>query len=150
MSNFYPDRFLDLQAHVEVKPMVNQVETHVFNQQTEAQRYMEKYGCRIMSWGPFAEGKNGFFANPVLRAVGAAHGKTAAQAALRFLLQRGVVVIPKSTHRERMAENRAVFDFELTLAEMERLAALDTGRSLFFSHREPAMVEQFLVWEKSL
>ena len=145
MSNFYPDRFLDLQAHVEVKPMVNQVETHVFNQQTEAQRYMEKHGCHIMAWAPFAEGRNGLFANPVLCAVGAAHGKTEAQAALRFLLQRGVVVIPKSTHRERMAENRAVFDFELTPAEMERLAALDTGRSLFYSHYEPAMVERFLV-----
>lgn len=150
VSNFYPDRLIDLQAHVEVKPAVDQVETHVFNQQTEAQRWMEKYGCRIMSWGPFAEGKNGLFANPVLREVGAAHGKTAAQTALRFLLQRGVVVIPKSTHRERMAENFAVLDFELSPAEMERVAGLDLGHSLFLSHQDPEIVEQFLVWEKTV
>ena len=150
VSNFYPDRLIDLQAHVEVKPAVDQVETHVFNQQTEAQRWMEKYGCRIMSWGPFAEGQNGLFTNPVLREVGAAHGKTAAQTALRFLLQRGVVVIPKSTHRERMAENLAVLDFELSPAEMERVAGLDLGHSLFLSHQDPEIVEQFLVWEKTV
>ena len=150
VSNFYPDRLVDLQAHVEVKPAVDQVETNVFNQQTEAQRWMEKYGCRIMAWAPFAEGAGGLFANPVLREVGAAHGKTAAQVALRFLLQRGVIAIPKSTHRERMAENLAVFDFELGPAEMERVAGLDLGHSIFFSHQDPAMVEQFLVWEKTL
>ena len=150
VSNFYPDRLIDLQAHVEVKPAVDQVETHVFNQQTEAQRWMEKYGCRIMAWAPFAEGKNGLFTNPVLREVGAAHGKTAAQTALRFLLQRGVVVIPKSTHRERMAENLAVLDFELSPAEMERVAGLDLGHSLFLSHQDPEIVEQFLVWEKTV
>ena len=150
VSNFYPDRLIDLQAHVEVKPAVDQVETHVFNQQTEAQRWMEKYGCRIMSWAPFAEGKNGLFTNPVLQEVGAAHGKTAAQTALRFLLQRGVVVIPKSTHRERMAENFAVLDFELSPAEMERVAGLDLGHSLFLSHQDPEIVEQFLVWEKTV
>lgn len=150
VSNFEPDRLVDLQAHVEVKPAVDQVETHVFNQQTEAQRWMEKYGCRIMSWGPFAEGRNGLFANPVLREVGAAHGKTAAQTALRFLLQRGVVVIPKSTHRERMAENLAALDFELSPAEMERVAGLDLGHSLFLSHQDPEIVEQFLVWEKTV
>ena len=150
VSNFYPDRLIDLQAHVEVKPAVDQVETHVFNQQTEAQRWMEKYGCRIMAWAPFAEGKNGLFANPVLREVGAAHGKTAAQTALRFLLQRGVVVIPKSTHRERMAENFAVLDFELSPAEMERVVGLDLGHSLFLSHQDPEIVEQFLVWEKTV
>ena len=150
VSNFYPDRLIDLQAHVEVKPMVNQVETHVFNQQREAQKYMEKYGCHIMSWGPFAEGKNGLFTNPVLREVGAAHGKTPAQAALRFLLQRGVIVIPKSTHKERMQENIDVFDFELTEAEMARVAALDQGHSAFLSHQDPATVEQFMVWEKTV
>ena len=150
VSNFYPDRLIDLQAHVEVKPAVDQVETHVFNQQTEAQRWMEKYGCRIMAWAPFAEGKNGLFTNPVLQEVGAAHGKTAAQTALRFLLQRGVVVIPKSTHRERMAENLAVLDFELSPAEMERVAGLELGHSLFLSHQDPEIVEQFLVWEKTV
>ena len=150
VSNFYPDRFIDLQAHVDVKPMVNQVETHVFNQQQEAQKYMEKYGCQIMSWGPFAEGLNDFFHNEVLTEIGQAHGKTLAQTALRYLIQRGVVIIPKSTHKERMAENIDVFDFSLTDEEMQRIAALDLGHSLFFSHYAPATVEQFMQWEKAL
>lgn len=105
VSNFYPDRFIDLQEHVEIKPAVNQVETHVFNQQREAQKYMEKYGCHIMSWGPLAEGLNNFFSNETLAEIGKAHGKTLAQTALRFLVQRGVIIIPKSTHKERMEEN---------------------------------------------
>ena len=146
VSNFYPDRFIDLQEHVEIKPAVNQVETHVFNQQVEAQKYMEKYGCHIMSWGPFAEGLNNFFHNEVLTEIGKAHGKTLAQTALRFLIQRGVIIIPKSTHKERMQENLDIFDFELTAEEMDRIAALDLKHSLFFSHYEPAMVEQFMVW----
>lgn len=150
VSNFYPDRFIDLQAHVEVKPMVNQVETHVFNQQVEAQKYMEKYGCHIMSWGPFAEGRNDFFHNEVLTEIGKAHGKTLAQVALRFLIQRGVIIIPKSTHKERMEENINIFDFSLSDEEMARIAALDLKHSLFFSHYEPAMVEQFMQWEKAL
>ena len=146
VSNFYPDRFIDLQEHVEIKPAVNQVESHVFNQQVEAQKYMEKYGCHIMSWGPFAEGLNNFFHNEVLTEIGKAHGKTLAQTALRFLIQRGVIIIPKSTHKERMQENLDIFDFELTAEEMDRIAALDLKHSLFFSHYEPAMVEQFMVW----
>ena len=150
VSNFYPDRFVDLQAHVEIKPTVNQVETHVFDQQIEAQKYMEKYGCHIMSWGPFAEGKNDFFKNPVLQQIGQAHGKTLAQTALRYLLQRGVIIIPKSTHKERMEENFNIFDFELTSEEIKRIEALDTKHSLFFSHYEPAMVEQFILWENAL
>lgn len=150
VSNFYPDRFIDLQAHVEVKPMVNQVETHVFNQQVEAQKYMEKYGGHIMSWGPFAEGRNDFFHNEVLTEIGKAHGKTLAQVALRFLIQRGVIIIPKSTHKERMEENINIFDFSLSDEEMARIAALDLKHSLFFSHYEPAMVEQFMQWEKAL
>ena len=150
VSNFYPDRFVDLQAHVEIKPAVNQVETHVFDQQIEAQKYMEKYGCHIMSWGPFAEGKNDFFKNPVLQQIGQAHGKTLAQTALRYLLQRGVIIIPKSTHKERMEENFYIFDFELSSEEMKRIEALDTKHSLFFSHYEPAMVEQFIQWENAL
>ena len=149
VSNFYPDRFIDLQDHVEIKPAVNQVETHVFNQQVEAQKYMEKYGCHIMSWGPFAEGLNDFFHNEVLTEIGKAHGKTLAQTALRFLIQRGVIIIPKSTHKERMQENLDIFDFELTAEEMERIAALDLKRSLFFSHYEPKMVEQFMQWGKA-
>lgn len=150
ISNFYPDRFIDLQAHVEIKPAINQVETHVFDQQIEAQQYMKKYGCQIMSWGPLAEGRNDFFKNPVLKEIGDAHGKTIAQTALRYLLQRGVVIIPKSTHKERMQENFDLFDFELTADEMSRIQALDTKHSLFFSHYEPAMVEQFMQWEKML
>lgn len=150
VSNFYPDRFIDLQAHVEIKPAVNQVETHVFNQQQEAQKYMQKYGCQIMSWGPFAEGLNNFFHNPVLTEIGKAHGKSLAQTALRYLIQRGVVIIPKSTHKERMQENLDIFDFELSGDEMQQIAALDLGHSLFFSHYEPKMVEQFMQWEKAL
>ncbi len=150
VSNFYPDRFIDLQAHVQIKPAINQVETHVFNQQIEAQKYMEKYGCHIMSWGPFAEGLNNFFKNPVLQEIGQLHDKTLAQTALRYLLQRGVVIIPKSIHKERMQENFNIFDFELSKEEMKRIEALDTKRSLFFSHYEPAMVEQFIQWEKAL
>ena len=150
VSNFYPDRFIDLQEHVKIKPMVNQVETHVFNQQVEAQKYMEKYGCHIMSWGPFAEGLNDFFHNDVLTEIGKVYGKTLAQTALRFLIQRGVIIIPKSTHKERMQENISIFDFELTDAEMDSIATLDLGHSLFFSHYEPKMVEQFMQWEKAL
>lgn len=147
ISNFYPDRFIDLQAHVEIKPAINQVETHIFDQQIEAQKYMEKYGCHIMSWGPLAQGRNDFFTNPVLQEIGLSHGKTLAQTALRYLLQRGVVIIPKSTHKERMQENLDIFDFELSANEMKRIEALDTKQSIIFSHYEPAVVEQFLQWE---
>ena len=150
VSNFYPDRFVDLQAHADIKPAVNQVETHVFNQQKEAQKYMQKYGCQIMSWGPFAEGLNNFFHNETLTEIGKAHGKSVAQTALRYLLQRGVVIIPKSTHKERMQENIDIFDFQLSDEEMDRIAALDLGHSLFFSHYAPATVEQFMQWEKAL
>ena len=150
VSNFYPDRFIDLQEHVEVKPAVNQVETHVFNQQEEANTYMKKYGCQIMSWGPLAEGRNGFFTNSVLQTIAKAHSKSVAQTALRYLIQRGVVIIPKSTHKERMQENLNIFDFELSTKEMDEIRALDLKHSLFFSHYEPAMVEQFMQWEKML
>ena len=150
VSNFFPDRFIDLQAHVEIKPAVNQVEAHVFDQQVEAQRYMEKYGCHIMSWGPFAEGKNGFFTNPVLMEIGQKHDKSVAQVALRFLLQRGMILIPKTTHKERMAENMDIFDFELSAEEMTRVAQLDQKRSLFLDHYAPEVVEQFLQWEHNV
>ena len=144
VSNFYPDRFIDLQAHVEVKPAVNQVELHVFNQQITAQEYMEKYGCQIMSWGPFAEGRNDFFNNETLSSIGKKYGKTVAQVALRYLLQRGVVLIPKSTQRERMEQNMNIFDFELVEEDMRTIEKLDTKQSLFFSHYDPEMVE-FLI-----
>lgn len=141
VSNFYPDRFVDLAEFCEIKPMVNQVETHVFNQQIEAQKIMENYGTRIMSWGPFAEGKNNFFTNDVLKTIGAKYGKSVAQTALRFLIQRDVIVIPKSTHKERMIENQDVFDFVLTDDDMQAIAKLDGGQSLFFSHYDPAIVK---------
>ena len=141
VSNFYPDRLIDLYQFVEVKPAVNQVETHVFQQQVKAHEIMEKYGVQHESWGPFAEGRKDFFTNPVLNEIGRNHGKSAAQAALRFLIQRGVVVIPKSTHRERMEENFNVFDFELSKGNMVAIAELDEGKSLFFSHDDPAIVE---------
>lgn len=141
VSNFYPDRLVDLALHCDIRPMVNQVETHVFCQQTQAQKVMEQYGCQIMSWGPFAEGRLNFFTNPVLQAIGRQHGKSTAQIALRYLIQRGVVVIPKSTHVERMKENLEVFDFELSAEQMEEIARLDQGESAFFSHQDPAFVE---------
>lgn len=141
MSNFYPDRYVDITNFSEIKPAVNQVETHVFQQQKIAKEYMKKYGTQIESWGPFAEGKNDLFKNPVLTEIGNTHGKSVAQTALRFLIQSGVVVIPKSTHKERMAENIDVFDFTLTDDEMKRIEALDGGESLFFSHYDPKTVE---------
>lgn len=144
VSNFYPDRFIDLAEHAEIKPMVNQVETHVFNQQVKAQEIMEKYGTRIMSWGPFAEGKNNLFTNPVLEEIGNKHGKSTAQVALRYLIQRGVMVIPKSVRIERMRQNMNVFDFALTEDDMAAIAALDGGKSLFFSHYDPELVNFLL------
>ena len=144
VSNFYPDRFVDIAHFSEIKPAVNQVETHVFQQQKRAKEYMKKYGTQIESWGPFAEGKNNLFTDPTLAEIGAKHGKTVAQTALRFLIQNGVVVIPKSTHKNRMEENFNVFDFSLTDEEMVKIEALDGAESLFFSHYDPKTVEWIL------
>ncbi len=141
VSNFYPDRLIDICQFVEVPPAVNQVETHVFQQQQKAHQYMKKYGVQHESWGPFAEGRKDFFQNPVLQEIGAKYGKSAAQTALRFLIQSDVVVIPKSTHRDRMEQNLDVFDFSLTEADMAAIRALDEGESLFFSHYDPETVE---------
>ena len=141
VSNFYPDRLIDLCQFVDVVPAVNQVETHVFQQQKVAHEYMKKYGVQHESWGPFAEGRKDFFTNPVLTEIGAKYGKSSAQTALRFLLQSDVVVIPKSTHRERMEQNLNVFDFTLSEEDMEAIRKLDEGESLFFSHYDPATVE---------
>lgn len=121
---------------MEIVPAVNQVETHVFDQQREPQRIMEEFGTRIMSWGPLAEGRNGFFTNPVLAEIGSKYGKSVAQVALRWLIQRGVVIIPKSTHIERMRQNLDIFDFTLSDEDMAAIAALDTGKSLFFDHHD--------------
>ena len=141
VSNFYPDRLVDLFSIVEVKPAINQVETHVFQQQKKAHEYMEKYGVQHQSWGPFAEGRKDFFTNPVLVEIGQEYGKSSAQVALRFLIQSDVVVIPKSVRKERMEQNFDVFDFTLDNADMEAIRKLDDGESLFFSHYDPAIVE---------
>ena len=141
VSNFYPDRLIDLCQFVEVTPAVNQVETHVFQQQKAAHEYMEKYHVQHESWGPFAEGRKDFFTNPTLVEIGEKYGKSSAQVALRFLLQSDVVVIPKSTHKERMEQNINVFDFTLSSEDMEAIRKLDEGESLFFSHYDPATVE---------
>lgn len=144
VSNFGPDRFLDIQHFSNVKPAVNQIETHVFQQQKTAREYLKKYGCQAESWGPFAEGRNNFFTNSVLCEIGEKYNKTAAQTALRFLIQSDVVVIPKSVHKERMKQNFEVFDFSLTDEDMAKIAALDSGESLFFSHYDPKTVEWFM------
>lgn len=141
VSNFYPDRLIDLCQFVEVTPAVNQVETHVFQQQKAAHEYMEKYHVQHESWGPFAEGRKDFFTNPILVEIGEKYGKSSAQVALRFLLQSDVVVIPKSTHKERMEQNINVFDFTLSSEDMAAIRKLDEGESLFFSHYDPATVE---------
>ena len=141
VSNFYPDRLIDLCQFAEMTPAVNQVETHVYQQQKTAHAYMKKYGVQHAAWGPFAEGKKSCFTNPVLTSIGAKHGKSAAQVALRFLIQSDVVVIPKSTHRERMEENLDIFDFALSGEEIDTIRALDEGKSLFFDHYDPATVE---------
>lgn len=144
VSNFYPDRYLDIEHFAEVKPAVNQMETHVFQQQKVLREYMAKHNTQLMSWGPFAEGRNDFFTNKVLSDIGAKYGKSVAQTALRFLIQSGIVVIPKSVHHERIQQNFEVFDFELSAEDMQTIANLDTGNSLFFSHHDPATVEWFM------
>ena len=146
VSNFYPDHLIDLASNVDVKPMVNQVETHVFDQQVEGQKYMDELDCRIMSWGPLAEGRNGFFTNELLGEIGKKYGKSIPQVALRWLLQRGVIIIPKSTHKERMAENLNIFDFELTADDMAHIQTLDTGKSLFFDHHDAEVTKMFMGW----
>ncbi len=146
VSNFYPDHFIDLASNVDIVPAVNQVETHVFNQQTEAQKIMEEFGTHIMSWGPLAEGRNNLFSNETLTKTGNSHGKSVAQIALRWLIQRGVIIIPKSVHIERMEQNLDIFNFELTDEEMAEIATLDTGKSLFFDHHDAETTKLFMSW----
>ena len=143
ISNFYVDRMVEFCEFNDVRPMVNQMETHPLCQQVELMDWERKYGIAPEAWAPFGEGRGGLFDNEVLAKIGAAHGKTTAQVMLRWGLQRGVVVIPKSVHRERMEENLDVFDFELSGDEMQQIAALDTATSSFFSHSDPAMVQWF-------
>ncbi|MGW6060289.1 aldo/keto reductase [Streptomyces sp. NPDC055189] len=142
VSNFHPDRLVDLIEHNEITPAVNQIETHPFHQRATDQAVMRERGVQIESWGPFAEGRNNLFSHPVLGEIAAAHGKSVAQVVLRWLVQRQVVVIPKSVRADRMAENIDVFGFELSDAQMASIAALDTGTSQFFDHRDPVMVSR--------
>ncbi|MFG1820114.1 aldo/keto reductase [Kribbella sp. NPDC049174] len=140
VSNFQSDRLIDLIQHNEITPAVNQIEAHVFHQRREEQELMRQHGVQLESWGPFAEGRNNHFANPVLTEIGASYGKSVAQVVLRWLVQRGVAVIPKSVRPDRMAENLDIFDFELTGDDLAGIATLDTGTSQFFDHRDPEMV----------
>ena len=142
VSNFLPDRLVDLLLHNEVTPAVDQVETHPFNQQLDAAAVMKEYGVQIEAWAPFAEGRNGLFHNEILTSIAAEHGKSVAQVVLRWLIQRDVAVIPKSVHKERIVQNFAVFDFQLSEEDMNRIASLDTTSSVFFSHTDPAVVRQ--------
>lgn len=144
VSNFLPDRLVDLCSFARIRPMVNQVETHPHNQQKVAHEWMTKYGVKHEAWAPFGEGRGGLFTDPVLEEIGKKYGKTTAQVMLRWHLQRGIVVIPKSTHIERMAENFNVFDFTLSDEDMQEIAALDREQSSFFSHTDPATVEMFV------
>lgn len=144
VSNFYPDRLVDICSFARIKPLVNQVETHPFNQQTEAQEWMKKYGVQIEAWAPFGEGRGGLFTNETIAKIAAKYNKTVAQVILRWELQREIVVIPKSVHKEHMQENFNVFDFELLDDDMETIASLDKKQSSFFSHYDPKMVEWFV------
>jgi diketogulonate reductase-like aldo/keto reductase len=141
LSNFQPDRIMDLIIHNEVVPAVNQIETHPFNQQIETQKFLQENNVQIESWGPFAEGKNNIFHNELLLSIAGKYKKTIAQVILRWLTQRGVVVIPKSVRKERIEENFNIFDFELSPEDMEAIVTLDTKTSSFFDHRDPAMVK---------
>ena len=141
ISNFHPDRVTDLMNHTEIVPAVNQVETHPFQQQISNQAFLQENKIQIESWAPFAEGRNGLFENPILTGIGKTHGKSVAQVVLRWLIQRDIVVIPKTVSRARMEENFDVFGFELTDGEMQMIQDLDTDTSSFFDHRYPAMVK---------
>lgn len=142
VSNFYADQLKNLELTMTVKPVINQIEVNPWYQQPDEVTFNQSENVRVEAWAPFAEGKQGIFTNPTLQEIAQAHGKTTGQVILRWLLQRGITVIPKSVHRERIIENRAVFDFTLTPAEMQMIAGLDQGRSQFFDHRDPVTIEQ--------
>lgn len=144
VSNFYPDRLVDLASFTRIPPMINQIETHVLNQRTEDNEWMGKYHIAHEAWAPFGEGRGGLFENKVLKQIGDKYGKTTAQVMLRWNIQRGVIVLPKTTHKERMIQNLDVFDFSLTDEDMGAIAELDTKTSAFFSHYDPNMVEWFV------
>lgn len=144
ISNFYVDRMVDFASFNRIKPMINQVETHIFNQQKELKEWADKYGIQLEAWAPFGEGRGGTFDNPVIDEIAKKYGKTPAQVMLRWHIQRGIVVIPKSTHIGRMEENFNVFDFTLSDEDMNTIAGLDKAESSFFSHQDPKMVEWFV------
>jgi diketogulonate reductase-like aldo/keto reductase len=149
VSNFQPDRIMDLLVHHRVPPAVNQIETHPFQQQIETASLLAARGIQMESWAPFAEGRNDLFANPILTGIAGRHDRSVAQVVLRWLIQRGVVVIPKSINPERIAENFAVFDFELTAQDMDAIGQLDTGISQFFDHRDPKRVEALSLFRRN-
>jgi 2,5-diketo-D-gluconate reductase A len=142
VSNFESDRLMDIAAFNEIAPAVNQIEINPFQQQDDAVTLMRDLGVQAEAWAPFAEGRNNLFQNEVLKAIAAKHGKSIGQVVLRWVIQRGVVVLSKSVRKERMAENLAIFDFELDTEDGARIASLDTGASSFFSHRDPAIVKR--------
>lgn len=144
ISNFYVDRMVDFASFNRIKPMVNQVEINIYNQQKELRKWADKYGIQLEAWAPFGEGRRGIFNDPVIAEIASKYHKTAAQVMLRWNIQRGVVVIPKTTHIERMKENFDVFDFALTNEDMSAISSLDKAESLFFSHHDPNMVEWFV------
>ena len=144
VSNHYVDRMVEFANFTRIKPMVNQMEVHPFQQQKELKKWMDKYDIRLEAWAPFGEGRNGLFENETLKEIGKKYGKTTAQVMLRWHIQRGVIVIPKSVHKERMIENFEVFDFSLSEDDMQKIAQMDTATSAFFSHQDPAMVEWFV------
>lgn len=144
ISNFYPDRMIDLASFSRIKPMINQIEIHPHNQQTESKTWHDKYGIQLEAWAPFGEGRGGMFDLPQLKSIGEKYNKTVAQVILRWHLQRGIVIIPKTTHIERMEENFNIFDFELTQDDMNEITKLDKNESSFFSHTDPNMVEWFV------
>ncbi|MDM8203447.1 aldo/keto reductase [Faecalicoccus acidiformans] len=143
VSNFYPDRLVDLCLSTKIKPMVNQIEVNVFNQQIEAKKWADKYGVVLEAWAPFAEGKNNMFHNEVLLSIGEKHDKSAAQVILRWLYQRGIVSLAKSVHEERIKENFDIYSFELDDEDMKKIETLDTKTSSFFSHQDPNIIEWF-------
>jgi len=141
VSNFHPDRVMDLMIHNEIAPAINQIETHPFCQQIKSQQFLVDNNIQIESWGPFAEGKNNLFTNALLQSIGDKYNKSIAQVVLRWLVQRKIVAIPKSVRKERMVENLSIFDFTLSTEDMEAITSLDQGSSSFFDHRDPAMVK---------
>lgn len=149
LSNFYPDRFVDLAENMEIKPAINQLRTNVFSQQWEAVKEMSPYGTRLMAWAPLAQSSDDLLSNDTLKDLASAHGKTVMQVALRYLLQRGIIAIPKTTHRNRMEENLQVFDFALSDTEMEAIKPLDKESDFRFSHRNPELIRFLLEYDKN-